>query len=168
MPSILAAPCQGITVPSGTLFEDRILSSPVGTLCLGMPLLFTWVYGRFFDLLYYLILSTASLYPLTIMRLSRLFWVLIASVSAVTARSPTVTLKDAVYIGTTTQVASATTLVDKFLGIPYAATPERFRAARPRPPGSLRVNATEQPPACIQQCGKPLPPVHASLPCPEP
>ncbi|KAH6617503.1 Alpha/Beta hydrolase protein, partial [Chaetomium tenue] len=85
------------------------------------------------------------------MRPSCLFWGLIGSLSVAKALSPTVTLKDAVYIGTTTQVALATTVVDRFLGIPYANTPERFRAARPRPPGSLLVNATKQPPACIQQ-----------------
>ncbi|KAK3291570.1 Carboxylesterase [Chaetomium fimeti] len=85
------------------------------------------------------------------MRSLRLFWALIPLLSTAAARLPTVTLKDAVYVGTTTHVASATATVDKFLGIPYATTPERFRAARPRPPGSLFVNATEQPPACIQQ-----------------
>ncbi|KAH6634712.1 Alpha/Beta hydrolase protein [Chaetomium sp. MPI-SDFR-AT-0129] len=77
----------------------------------------------------------------------------LASLGTTTAQRPTVTLQDAVYIGTTTQVASgsATAVVDKFLGIPYAATPERFRAALPRPKGSATVNATEQPVACIQQ-----------------
>jgi len=77
---------------------------------------------------------------------------LLVTAAVAAAQLPTATLHDAIYIGTTTRVASATAAVDKFLGIPYAATPERFRAARPRPRGSERVNATAQPPACIQQC----------------
>ncbi len=80
---------------------------------------------------------------------------LLVTAAVAAAQLPTATLDDAIYIGTTTSVASATAVVvDKFLGIPYAAPPQRFRATRPRARGSERVNATTQPPACIQQCKK--------------
>ncbi|KAL2194978.1 Alpha/Beta hydrolase protein [Corynascus similis CBS 632.67] len=85
------------------------------------------------------------------MRSLVVLWFLVTLFGSATAQLPTVTLRDGVYIGTTTQLPSATAVVDKFLGIPYAATPERFRAARPRLPGSQRTNATNHPPACIQQ-----------------
>jgi hypothetical protein len=72
-------------------------------------------------------------------------------VVATVAQRPTVTLLDGVYVGTTTQLPSATALVNKFLGIPFADTPERFLAPKPRNLGSQVRDAISQPPACIQQ-----------------
>ena len=72
---------------------------------------------------------------------------------SVAAQQPTAALKDATYVGTTTKIATATgtAIIDKFLGIRFAATPERFRAAQPCAAGSKTVNAVTQPPSCPQQ-----------------
>lgn len=69
------------------------------------------------------------------------------------AQRPTATLKDAVYIGTTTKIAASTgtATVDKYLGVRFAAMPERFRAAQPCAAGSKTINAVTQPPSCVQQ-----------------
>ncbi|KAK3313371.1 Alpha/Beta hydrolase protein [Apodospora peruviana] len=69
------------------------------------------------------------------------------------AQRPVVKLKDATYLGTTTKIttATATATVDKFLGIRFASTPSRFRAAQPCAPGNKTVDAVTQPPACAQQ-----------------
>jgi carboxylesterase type B len=67
------------------------------------------------------------------------------------AQRPTVTLNDGVYVGTTSQVASATGTVDLFFGIPYAAKPERFGPPQPRAKGSEQHDAINQPPVCPQQ-----------------
>jgi hypothetical protein len=67
------------------------------------------------------------------------------------AQRPTVTLNDGIYIGTTLSVPSATTIVDAFYSIPYAAKPERFSPAQPRAKGSEKHDAISAPPQCIQQ-----------------
>jgi hypothetical protein len=67
------------------------------------------------------------------------------------AQRPTVSLNDGVYVGTTSQVASATGTVDLFFGIPYAAKPERFSPPQPRAKGSEQHDAINQPPVCPQQ-----------------
>lgn len=74
-------------------------------------------------------------------------------VCSVVAQRPTATLKDAIYIGTTTKVAASTgtATVDKYLGVRFAATPERFRAAVSCAAGNKTVNAVTQPPSCVQQ-----------------
>ena len=73
---------------------------------------------------------------------------------SVAAQRPAVTLKDATYVGTITQIAVATgsATVDKFLGVRFAAKPERFRAALPAVAGNETVHATKAPLACPQGC----------------
>ncbi|KAK1757059.1 Alpha/Beta hydrolase protein [Echria macrotheca] len=71
------------------------------------------------------------------------------------AAGPTVRLRDATYAGTTTSVTTATgtATVDKFLGIRFAAPPQRFRAPQPVAEGNTTINAVTQPPACAQNGG---------------
>jgi len=82
-------------------------------------------------------------------------------IAAVTAQRRSVSLKDGkTYVGTATQVqvvnleatTTATATVNKFLGVPFAEKPVRFRASRlPVPvagPGNKTVEAVKQPPAC--------------------
>jgi carboxylesterase type B len=73
--------------------------------------------------------------------------------NVVVSQRPTVTLNDGVYVGTTTQVPSATATVDLFYAIPYAAKPERFSPPQPRVKGNEKFDAINQPPVCPQQQG---------------
>ena len=68
-----------------------------------------------------------------------------------TSAIPTATIDSGVVIGTTTSVPSSSTHVNKFLGIPFAAPPERFAAPKKPKPWVKPLNATAVKPACIQQ-----------------
>ncbi|KAH8805212.1 Alpha/Beta hydrolase protein [Xylogone sp. PMI_703] len=68
---------------------------------------------------------------------------------------PVVSLASGVVIGTTTSVPSAIATVNQFLGVPFAAPPERFS-----PPSKPRrwkkpLDASSRSPACIQQINYP-------------
>jgi hypothetical protein len=67
------------------------------------------------------------------------------------AQQPTLKLKDATYVGTTTRISSATNTVNQFFGVQYATPSERFGPPQALPDGSTIKNATQQPPVCIQQ-----------------
>jgi carboxylesterase 3/5 len=64
---------------------------------------------------------------------------------------PTATISSGVVHGVATTVPGSSVTVNKFLGIPYAAQPERFSPARPPAPWSTPYEATAYGPACIQQ-----------------
>lgn len=77
---------------------------------------------------------------------------LVSATLAIAAnRLPYATVASGVLIGTTTSLPSATATVNKFLGVPFAASPVRFlpptaATAWPRP-----LVAKEWKPSCIQQ-----------------
>lgn len=62
------------------------------------------------------------------------------------------TLASGVVVGTTTTVPSATATVNKFLGLPFAASPpERFSPPQSPARWEKPLDASELKPACIQQ-----------------
>jgi hypothetical protein len=66
---------------------------------------------------------------------------------------PTATIKSGVLMGTTTSIPSATVLVNKFLGIPFAAAPTgsaRFSAPQLLAGWSEPKDTKKFSPACIQ------------------
>ncbi|KIW42608.1 uncharacterized protein PV06_06140 [Exophiala oligosperma] len=77
----------------------------------------------------------------------------VASVASSTA--PTVTIDSGAVVGTTTLLAGATVTVDKYLGIPFAASPTRFAPAVKPTPWKSPYRATKYGPACIQQFNYP-------------
>lgn len=83
--------------------------------------------------------------------LFRLFAVLCLLRSAM-GQLPTATIDSGLVIGTTTSLVGATASVNKFLQIPFAASPPT-RFAPPERPAvfSAPINATVIGPACIQQ-----------------
>lgn len=65
---------------------------------------------------------------------------------------PTVTIDSGIVVGTTTALPSATVRVNKFLGIPFAASPpERFSPPQSAQSWSGALDASAFKPACIQQ-----------------
>lgn len=69
---------------------------------------------------------------------------------------PTVTLDQGVYVGLTTKLATATPVVNKFLGVPFSDKVERFDPPRPPPNSNAVTQATQNPPTCVQQYNYPL------------
>jgi hypothetical protein len=66
--------------------------------------------------------------------------------------SPTAEIDSGIIIGTSTTLPSATAIVHKYLGIPFAdSPPERFSPPVRPAPWSRPLDATEYKPACIQQ-----------------
>ncbi|KAF7514001.1 hypothetical protein GJ744_006615 [Endocarpon pusillum] len=66
--------------------------------------------------------------------------------------APTVTLASGVLVGTTTSLPSATAVVNKFLGVPFAdSPPERFSPPQDPRPWSQPLSVLAVKPACIQQ-----------------
>lgn len=81
----------------------------------------------------------------------QLWWTSILGLCCVAAaQRPSVSLRDGIYVGTTTNVvtATATATVNKFLGVPFADKPVRFRASRLPALGNKTVEAVKQPPGC--------------------
>ncbi|KAK7903774.1 hypothetical protein LTR67_001794 [Exophiala xenobiotica] len=78
-----------------------------------------------------------------------------APASGASSAAPTVTIDSGVVVGTTTQLAGATVAVDKYLGIPFAASPTRFALAVKPTPWKSPYQATKYGPACIQQFNYP-------------
>jgi hypothetical protein len=68
---------------------------------------------------------------------------------------PTATISSGVVHGVATIVPGSSITVNKFLGIPFAAQPERFSPARPPAPWPTPYEATSYGPACIQQFNYP-------------
>lgn len=68
-------------------------------------------------------------------------------------QSPTVSLKQGAYRGAATEVAVATgtVKVNKYLGIPYAASPVRFAPPEPAPTTTGEQDATQNSAVCFQQ-----------------
>lgn len=63
---------------------------------------------------------------------------------------PTATLDSGVVIGVQTSVANSPNIVNKFLGVPFAASPTRFAPAETARPWEQPYMATQNGPACIQ------------------
>jgi hypothetical protein len=69
-----------------------------------------------------------------------------------TQGSPTAKIDSGVLIGTSTTLASATAVVHKYLGIPFANSPPgRFSPPVKPQPWIQPLDATKYKPACIQQ-----------------
>lgn len=67
---------------------------------------------------------------------------------------PSATIDSGVVVGVQTSVSNSPNLVDKFLGLPFAASPTRFSPAQTATPWSQPYMATRNGPACIQVgCG---------------
>ena len=66
------------------------------------------------------------------------------------ASSPTVTIDSGVVVGVQTLVSNSPNLVNKFLGIPFAASPTRFSPPQLPTPWTQPFQATQNGPACIQ------------------
>jgi Carboxylesterase family len=86
------------------------------------------------------------------------FAMLLLTSSPVSASSclPEATIASEVVIGTTTSLPSATATVNKFLGIPFAASPpERLYPPTQPTAWATSLNASAWMPACVQQfnCG---------------
>jgi len=71
------------------------------------------------------------------------------------ASKPSATVDTGPLTGTTTTFASSTATVNKFLGIPFGAKPERFATPTAAPTWSGTYDATAYKPACIQQFNYP-------------
>ena len=66
------------------------------------------------------------------------------------AVAPTVTIDSGVVIGVQTSVPNSPNKVNKYLGLPFAASPTRFAPPQTATPWSGPYMATENGPACIQ------------------
>ena len=68
-------------------------------------------------------------------------------------KAPTVTIDCGKLVGTTTTLPSATSSVNQYFGVPFAAPPVRFEKPKPAQPWKGTRNATKRAAACIQQFG---------------
>ena len=68
---------------------------------------------------------------------------------------PTATVDFGSVVGVATSVPESPVQVYKFLGVPYAAPPERFSPPQPAPPQSTPYDASYYRAACIQQFNYP-------------
>jgi carboxylesterase type B len=71
--------------------------------------------------------------------------------AAVRAVDPTVTIDGGAVIGTAVSIPKTTARVNEFLGIPFAAPPERFSPPQPAKSWHEPLVAQAFKPACIQQ-----------------
>jgi carboxylesterase type B len=71
------------------------------------------------------------------------------------ASPPSATLDSGVVIGTSTSLPSSKVIVNKFLGIPFAAPPVRFSPPKKPTPWKKPLHTTGQKPSCIQQFNYP-------------
>ena len=67
------------------------------------------------------------------------------------AQDPTATIDDGVVVGRTIALPEATTPINQFLSIPFAAPPTRFSRPEAPAPWSEPLETKEFKPACIQQ-----------------
>lgn len=68
---------------------------------------------------------------------------------------PTVTIDSGAIAGTVACLPSSSRSVNKFLGIPFAAPPVRFKAPPPVTPWRWTYDAFKYKPACLQQFNYP-------------
>ncbi|EEH10554.1 carboxylesterase [Histoplasma capsulatum G186AR] len=68
---------------------------------------------------------------------------------------PTVTIDSGAIAGTVACLPSSSRSVNKFLGIPFAAPPVRFKAPQPVTPWRRTYDASKYKPACLQQFNYP-------------
>lgn len=71
------------------------------------------------------------------------------------AFSPSATLDSGVVFGTSTSLPTSKVIVNKFLGIPFAAPPVRFSPPENPIPWSKPLHTTAQKPSCVQQFNYP-------------
>ena len=85
--------------------------------------------------------------------ISPLFVFLVHTIAPVlaTQRCPSATIDSGPIVGTSTSVPGSPFTVNKFLGIPFAAPPVRFKAPEPPVPWDSVYNASTYRPSCIQQ-----------------
>ncbi|KIX01546.1 uncharacterized protein Z518_09272 [Rhinocladiella mackenziei CBS 650.93] len=69
--------------------------------------------------------------------------------------APAVTIDSGVVVGVATSPAGSSATVNKYLGIPFAASPTRFAPAVKPTPWKSPLHATKYGPACIQQFNYP-------------
>lgn len=67
--------------------------------------------------------------------------------------APTVTIDSGVVIGVQTRVSNSPNKVNKYLGLPFAASPTRFAPPQTATPWSKPYMATQNGPACVQVRG---------------
>ncbi|EXJ73922.1 uncharacterized protein A1O5_02216 [Cladophialophora psammophila CBS 110553] len=77
-----------------------------------------------------------------------------SNANPISLAAPTATIDSGVVIGTATSLANSV-VVDKFLGIPFAASPTRFAPPATPTPWPSPFHATKFGPACIQQFNYP-------------
>ncbi|KAL5384915.1 hypothetical protein DPSP01_005022 [Paraphaeosphaeria sporulosa] len=70
---------------------------------------------------------------------------------------PTATIDSGVIVGTTTSLPSAPAVVNKFLGVPFAAPPNRFEPPRNHKPWTQPLDTKTRKPACVQEFAFPQP-----------
>jgi len=64
--------------------------------------------------------------------------------------SPTASVDSGVVVGIQTSVSGSPNLVNKYLGVPFAASPTRFAPAQTASPWPEPYQATQNGPACVQ------------------
>ncbi|EXJ81374.1 hypothetical protein A1O3_07665 [Capronia epimyces CBS 606.96] len=69
--------------------------------------------------------------------------------------APTITIDSGPIVGVATSLPGASVTINKFLGIPFAASPTRFAPPVTPTPWKTPYNATQYGPACIQQFNYP-------------
>lgn len=86
--------------------------------------------------------------------MARLSILIISTLAAVThAVNPTATISNGVLVGTTTVLPTVATTVNKYLGIPFAASPIRFDLPATPSPWTTPRTAQTFGNACYQQAG---------------
>lgn len=86
-----------------------------------------------------------------------------ACAAPTSASAPTVSIDTGALVGVATSPAGATVTVNKYLGIPFAASPTRFAPPVKATPWSSPYSATKYGPACIQQFDYPEASRNASI-----
>lgn len=76
---------------------------------------------------------------------------IVSSLTASLAASPTVLFGSATLVGTATSIPSASASANAFVGLPFAKPPKRFHAPEPLDNFTGTYDATAYKPACIQQ-----------------
>lgn len=92
----------------------------------------------------------ARVYSATMRPLASFYFLSPLLVAGVSCTTPTATLDSGPIFGIQTTLPSAIAPVNKFMGIPYAAPPERFEL--PQKPKSWKkpLNTSEFGPSCLQ------------------
>lgn len=70
------------------------------------------------------------------------------------ASEPSATIDSGIVIGVQTSLPGSPNLVNKYLGVPFAASPTRFAPAETATPWTKPYRATQNGPACVQVCSK--------------